>query len=436
MSLLTIVALLSLTVSLVAQDVVLDHTNGTSADWWLEDRNAAKDKLGQIGSWNMVPPPSMQHIRRLQTVPIPPTRQCGQALGTTPREVISLVMGFLGQALGNVTLDQTVNYDVQTMKLCGSCESVASTELLADTDVTGFGSYCAEGSYGYDATHSGLLLLPIDRDTGEIIANKKLKGCLFAHSITTDTSKAPSEVFPENLADFLQNDPDPSLALRALYNVMGGLIAASTGVVSVVPDYVGFGQSSNFAKSLSAKLYRQSSVPLWLEAQTMIANITEGCTQLDNIATVGGYSEGGYASFAIALALDRIGVSILSCNSGAGAWDAQEWLQWHLNDFDQGNVNPGVAAIMAYLGVALSSTDPDLANSNVGQDLLLDEWMDPDNFSMWAEGWISSDLSIEEIVPLLPLPNYVQILNPNITNMIRVSYRCSWCLLPSYLSSR
>ena len=75
---------------------------------------------------------------------------------------------------------------------------------------------------------------------------------------------------------------------------------------------------------------------------------------------------------------------------------------------------------MAYIGVVLSSTDPDLANSNVGQDLLLDEWMDSSDFSKWAEGWISSDLDGTEIASFVPFPNYISMLNPNITEMIRV----------------
>jgi len=362
-----------------------------------------------------------QSSRRLQTVPIPPTRQCGQDLGITPLQVVTLLLGFLSQSVGNVTLDKTAKYDVQAFVLCGSCETFADADLLADTDPLGFGSYCADGSYGYNVTHSGLLLLPVDEDTGEVIANRKLKGAVFAHSLTIDTSKAPSEVFPEDLAGLLQTATDPTDVFGALYNVLGGLIAASTGVVSVVPDYAGFGQSQEMTKSLSAKLYRQSTIPLWLEAKNMITFMTNGCSELDDIATVGGYSEGGYASFAISQALDRLGVTILSCNSGAGGWDVQEWLRFQLNAFDNGNGNLGVAGITAYVGVVLSSTDPDLANSYVGQDLLLDEWMDPTNFSMNAEGWISSNLSGVELLGYVPLPDYMQMLNPNMTKMFRVS---------------
>ena len=147
------------------------------------------------------------------------------------------------------------------------------------------------------------------------------------------------------------------------------------------------------------------------------------------MATVGGYSEGGISSFAIALALHDLGVTILSCNSGAASFDVVGFLQSHLQQFDQGTVEPIVGAVMAYVGVSLSSTDPDLANSNVGQDLLLGEWMDSSDFAKWAEGWISSDLSLAEIIAsYIPFPNYVSMLNPNMTEMIRVR-RWSYCVV-------
>lgn len=180
--------------------------------------------------------------------------------------------------------------------------------------------------------------------------------------------------------------------------------------------------------SLAGKLHRLATVPLWLTAQEIVSNMTSGCTELDNAVTVGGYSEGGYASFAISLALNRLGVSILSCNAGGAPWDGGVWLQYQINDFDNGNVDLGVAGVLAYLGVTASSTDPDAVNSNIGQDLLLEEWMNPNDFTMWAEGWISTNFSIADYLPFIPLPNYFEMVNPNITEMYRVSVRVSLLL--------
>lgn len=227
--------------------------------------------------------------RRLQQIPVSTTRTCGQDLGITPKETISQLINALVPAeFGNVTLDQTVNYDVQALVVCGSCQSVASEDLFADVDAAGFGYYCAEGAYGYNVTQSGVLFLPIDPDTGEIIANKKLKASVFAHSLTTDTSLAPSEIVPENLTAFIESSPSPTFAFGSLYNVIGGILSASAGVISVAPDYVGFGQNQVMTKNMGAKLYRQATIPLWLTAKDIVSNTTLGCTEVDNVATVGG----------------------------------------------------------------------------------------------------------------------------------------------------
>lgn len=173
--------------------------------------------------------------------------------------------------------------------------------------------------------------------------------------------------------------------------------------------------------SLGSKLYRQASIPLWLTTQEMIKTLTGGCTELDNFVTVGGYSEGGYVAFAIGQSLQRIGVTVLSCNVGATQWNHQQVLQHFVEEFDAGRPNSFHAALVSYAGAAYSSTNPDMVNTDVGQDLLLDGWMNELNFSMWAEGWISSDLSGEEVVGYVPFPNFLQMMNPNATSMLRTA---------------
>ena len=194
-------------------------------------------------------------------------------------------------------------------------------------------------------------------------------------------------------------------------------------------------------------LYQQSAVTLWLGTQSMIANMTGGCTELDNAVTVAGYSEGGMAAFPVSQALNRIGVTILSCIAGAPVTDVTLWGKWavgtyesivcphlsllagcthsiktrSLDQADQGMPSISVGVNLAYFGHAYSSTNPDLANTNVGQDLLAEEWMDPSDFSMNAGAWISSNLTSQEVATYVPFPDYLQILNPNVVEMMRVS---------------
>ena len=124
--------------------------------------------------------------RLLQTVPIPATRECGQVIGVTSKEVIlSLLDGLVGVLFpdggGDLAgsfvdgLASSFVYDIQASVMCSSCEEVATEELLSDTDANGFASYCGEDRYGYNVTHSGLLFLPLDQDTSELLADVKLK---------------------------------------------------------------------------------------------------------------------------------------------------------------------------------------------------------------------------------------------------------------------
>jgi hypothetical protein len=202
-----------------------------------------------------------QHLERnfverfLQTpiVPISPSRECGQVIGVTPMEVIIDLMNTIAGRINGTLIDAvapllnaTIRYDIEARVVCSSCEQVATSSLSADTSEFGFGTYCGEDRYLYNATHSGLLFLPIDRETGKVIANVKLKGAVFAHSLMIDTTGAPSEFWPEDLQDFLASGD--TAAFGALYNMIGGLFATGAGVVSIMPDYTGFGQSSQYTK--------------------------------------------------------------------------------------------------------------------------------------------------------------------------------------------
>lgn len=195
----------------------------------------------------------MRRFLQSPTVPIPPSRECGQVIGVTPMEVvINLMNAITGGINGTLKdavaplLNATIRYDIEARVVCSSCEQVATSSLNADTSEFGFGTYCGEDRYLYNATHSGLLFLPFERETGKVIANVKLMGAVFAHSLLIDTTGAPSELWPKDLQDFFASSDNTTYG--ALYNVLGGLFAAGAGVVSIMPDYTGFGQSSQYTK--------------------------------------------------------------------------------------------------------------------------------------------------------------------------------------------
>ena len=88
-----------------------------------------------------------------------------------------------------------------------------------------------------------------------------------------------------------------------------------------------------------------------------------------------GYSEGGLAAFAGALALEGLGQEILNVDTGAPFRPSFQY-SYAIDQIDRGNVNPTVVDFFAAQTTVFSSKIPDLPNSNMGQNMLNDEWLD------------------------------------------------------------
>ena len=103
-----------------------------------------------------------------------------------------------------------------------------------------------------------------------------------------------------------------------IYFLVTATVAAN-GAIGVRPDYICFGASKEFNRTFFAHLpYKQAFGVSYLAAQRFIANVTKGCTMLDNAATVADFFEGVYSSILGALAMEQNGVKILSLYSGGG----------------------------------------------------------------------------------------------------------------------
>lgn len=128
--------------------------------------------------------------------------------------------------------------------------------------------------------------------------------------------KVGSETYPSDFGIF-QNQSEIASRLNTLVDIFVPLIIGGTGAVTVVPDYVGYGQSYRTPKSLAVKQsYQRVGTTVWLEAMRTLGS--GGCTVLEPSLTVGGISEGGYAAFAWTLALVDMGFDVLSAQIGAG----------------------------------------------------------------------------------------------------------------------
>jgi hypothetical protein len=123
--------------------------------------------------------------------PFAPTRQCHQEFARVSvaqvEEVANLFISRLSnsEAVASLARDNLFNkiqYDVVLSKVCGSCSSVFkdSSTFVPDATTTlkDKESYCFPGAYGYDATHSSLVMTALDPDTNQIVTGET-RGLLY-----------------------------------------------------------------------------------------------------------------------------------------------------------------------------------------------------------------------------------------------------------------
>ena len=259
-------------------------------------------------------------------------RPCNaQFANLTTQELQDLITTFFGLVIppgSGLQTDLTaltgvIEYDLIIAKVCLSCaditEAMIGSAAFTSNSSYGFPTYCSADSYGYNAMHSALVIAPVDPSTGKIFTGK-LRGMVVGHGLTPDVNQGPSDLWPNNITEALHgNNASVDNIFNTFIDTIVPLIAAASGAIGVEPDYIGYGASKDYNRTFFAPLpYKQAFAVTYLAAQQYISNVTNGCTMLDNVATVTGFSEGGYSCIPGALAMEQNGVKILSLHPGGG----------------------------------------------------------------------------------------------------------------------
>jgi hypothetical protein len=272
-----------------------------------------------------------RHLLQADDEPAPPKRKCGQVIGVATADdvnaffsdaITTLFGGFPEYAsfasIAVSTVATIVKYGVHAQVICTSCDEImqlySGEEFLTADGNHSFVSYCGPERHGHDVVHSALMLVPVDSATGATLPGQ-FKTSVNMHSTTFAQQGIPSEVYPDNLGAAIDKLSDIDVQMDQvgiLYDVIGGLIAASSGTINVAPDYIGYGQSYLSPRSYGVvKLYQQAAAVSWLKAKKEVQAMSNGCTTVQNAATVGGYSEGGFSAVAAALAYQAMGMDII-----------------------------------------------------------------------------------------------------------------------------
>ena len=127
--------------------------------------------------------------------------------------------------------------------------------------------------YGYDVTHSGLVLFPVDYDANDmantsIINTKKLNTWFHIRGVRWTQQGARFGTYQPGFETWE-------------YSVL----AASFGYVSIVPDKTGYGTASHLVDTdIVRKTSFTSTVPIYSFAKSYVDMLSDGKTKLDKKA--------------------------------------------------------------------------------------------------------------------------------------------------------
>lgn len=240
------------------------------------------------------------------------------------------------------------------MKVCASCNSEG---------LNGYG--CDVDDYGFDSKHSGIALLPV-----KIHEGNKVEASII------DTADELQTWIGMRSIVISQADIGPILGIGGSV-LEYALMAASMGLVGVLPEQMGYGESAKEENGalvpsiLNTKSKTTSTLPLFAKAKSIVAKMSNGRTVVGNEAYFLGYSEGGFSAVAVAHGFEKHGITPIKVMSGGGPLKVRSAtlfgiFQGLLSD----PADPFAAIFTALAGLPLSDTRPGTANYEQGQPLL------------------------------------------------------------------
>jgi hypothetical protein len=173
--------------------------------------------------------------------------------------------------------------------------------------------------------------------------------------------------------------------------------------------------------------YQQAAIVSWRWTQLWLQNLTGGCSVLEDVATINGFSEGGFASLSSAVMFDEMGVRVLKLFVNAPFLDMESQTLFMVRYFEEGLVDVarssfGFRASLPFGMFTLSSETPGLANTGTGQKALNPDWMVPGNFSRNVIDWMESPnpLTNPELYEISP-PDTLSLMNQDFLDLIRLA---------------
>jgi hypothetical protein len=285
-------------------------------------------------------------------------------------------------------LFQTVVNDVQVMKMCGSCESVNFDFFQEDRLFPSYHfNYCDSEATLWNSTHSSLVLLPIDPTTGQVFDFVRLRTFVSLTESRLAFNTAPTLTDLVGTMEEATAAPvfgAPALSEDVLFSFLTdylpGMMAASSGSVTIFPDQTGYGESRAFQNRTTFYPYgyQQAAVVAYFATEYYLKNTTLGCTLLDKAIQVQGNGDGGFAAPFVGDAFRRFGIQILNVYAAGPPLDLESFLVDSLAALDLGDTDSPVRDEQFILAAfSYSAETPGYINTGTGQTLLAPEVREP-----------------------------------------------------------
>uniref|UniRef100_A0A7S3L2L2 Uncharacterized protein n=1 Tax=Amphora coffeiformis TaxID=265554 RepID=A0A7S3L2L2_9STRA len=306
--------------------------------------------------------------------------------------------------------NNTPKYDLLVSKVCGSCADHMG-RIQQQSQKTG-PSICGPDVYGYEAPHSAIVFHPLDPTTGQALAGERTVGVGF-QGTRLEIEHAFSTHFPVNVTQRLKEVTSTAggslFALTTSFvDVYPLMAAASMGLITYGPDYIGAGESARgYDRSyLTALPVEQAAVVNYynLQAYTeaQFANRAsdsddDGCntprsTIVSDQVLTWGYSAGGAAVVFGTAALQSQGLNIVRMFTQAGVYNNPALIQAaagpFLRDPLHATIGFDTAGFWALVAAAYSNEAPFLQNTGTGQTLLSMAFTNPDDPTHDILEWI------------------------------------------------
>lgn len=230
--------------------------------------------------------------------------------------------------------------------------------------------YCGTTVYGYDAIFSALVTYPLGENNA--IKDGLLPTYVYSRPTTFDVTAASTGTN----ADFSSVEN-----LKNIDAIFAFIATMVNGHIGLSPDFMGYGGVSKGNDGwiprhgyVVRNSYVTSTLPVWTKAQAYLKEETDCKSDVADVAFYGGYSEGAYASIAVAEGLrEAFNIQPLRVSAGGGPyrWSTEQFYRIFENGPESETeflvTNTGREFYTLLLGGSYSSTNTGLANYNNDQ---------------------------------------------------------------------